>query len=473
VAAAAWLLGTLAVHQLPALPPPTAGVPALLAVLLALRHRRLRPLLWCVAAIVWTAWCAQLRLDERLPAVALGRDVAVAGWVDGFPTPAPGQATFSFRVAPRVPGVPPRLRLTWYEPPAELAAGVALTLTARLRPPHGTRNPGGFDYEQWLLVNNFGATGYVRAGAIAPTTDDWRATWLTFRATLAQRLAAAAPDEDAAALLTALAIGERFRFTEQHWADFRRTGTSHLVAVSGMHVALLGLAVFWALRWLWLRLPAPLHSFDLEAAAAASVLATAYYAALTGFAVPAQRSLVMIVVALAVLVSRRAIGASQALAATLLAVLVWDPFAPLSASFWLSFVAVAVLLALAAPRSVAGATADVVGRGVRAIRAIRAFVGLQWSIGIALLPITAWYFGEVSIVGPVMNWVAIPLFNLVLVPLTVLATVALSFDVLVAPATLLVQAAGYLASVTVEVLHAVAAAPFAALACRCRLGRHA
>jgi len=438
-----------------------ASVPALLAVLLVLRHRTLEPLLWCIAAVVWTAWCAQLRLDERLSADVLARDVEVAGWVDGFPAPAPGQATFSFRVAPPVPGVPTRLRLTWYEPPADLAAGVALTLTARLRPPHGARNPGGFDYEQWLLVNDFGATGYVRAGAIAPASAGWSAKWLRFRATLAQRLAAAAPDADAAALLTALAIGERFRFTEQHWADFRRTGTSHLVAVSGMHVALLGLVVFVALRWLWLRLPAPLCSFDLEAAAAASAVATAYYAALTGFAVPAQRSLVMIAVALAVLVSRRSIGAMQTLAATLLAVLIWDPFAPLSASFWLSFVAVAVLLALAAPRRVSVARPSLVGR---ANRAVRAFVALQWSIGLALLPITAWYFGEVSLVGPLVNYVAIPLFNFALVPLTVLATIAVSFDVLVVPAASLVQATGHLASVTVEALHSVAEAPFAALA---------
>jgi competence protein ComEC len=438
-----------------------ACVPLLLVALLALRHRLLRPLLWFVAAAVWTVWSAQARLDERLPAAALGRDVEIAGWVDGFPSPAPGQTTFSFRVAPRASGVPPRVRLTWYDPPAELVAGAAFTLTARLRPPHGTRNPGGFDYEQWLLVNALGATGYVRAGAVAPPARDWRAQWLRFRATLAQRLAAAAPDDDAAALLTALAIGERFRFSERHWSDFRRTGTSHLVAVSGMHVALLGLVVFAALRWLWLRLPAPLHSFDLEAAATASVLATAYYAALTGFALPAQRSLVMIAVALAVLASRHSVGATQALAATLLVVLVWDPFAPLSASFWLSFVAVAVLLALAAARPVSVARPGIV---VRAVSAGRVFVALQWSIGIALLPITAWYFGEVSVVGPVVNWVAIPLFNLALVPLTVLATIALSFDGLVAPAAALVQATGHLASATVAALHAVAEAPFAALA---------
>ena len=184
-------------------------------------------------------------------------------------------------------------------------------------------------------------------------------------------------------MLTALALGERFRFSEQHWADFRRTGTSHLVAVSGMHVALLGVVVFVALRRIWLRLPRPLASYDLEVAAGASLLATGYYAALTGFAVPAQRSLVMIAIALAALVSRRRVGAAQLVAATLVVVLVWDPFAPLSASFWLSFVAVAILLALAAPRSRARGAP---GRLRRGARVALEFVRLQWWIGLALLP---------------------------------------------------------------------------------------
>jgi competence protein ComEC len=281
---------------------------------------------------------------------------------------------------------------------------------------------------------------------------------LRFRAKVASRLEAAAPDADGAALLIALALGERFRFTEQHWADFRRTGTSHLVAVSGMHVALLGLFVFAVLRFACLRLPAPLCSYDLEAASVGSLIATVYYAALTGFAVPAQRSLVMIAFALAALVSRRAVGPVQILAATLLAVLVWDPFAPQAASFWLSFGAVALLLALAMPRPLAARAQPFTRRaGGTALE----FVRLQWWIGLGLLPLTVSYFGEVSLVGPVVNIVAIPFFNLVLVPLVVVATVVVSVDAL-SWALPVVAAAGQIASATVEWLHAIASAPAAA-----------
>jgi len=453
-------MGTLGVHALPALPGSASGVPLLLIALLALRARWAWPLVAFAAACVWTVLTADARLAQRM-AVAAAGDYELSGWVDTFPTLAPGQATFGFTVnAPRPQGVPARLRLTWYDPPVALAAGNAYTLTVRLRSPHGARNPGGFDYEQWLLVNGYGATGYVRGAVPLPAQEGLAPGWLRFRGTLAARLVAAAPDADGAALITALALGERYLFSDQHWADFRRTGTSHLVAVSGMHVALLGLLAFVAVRRMWLRLPMPFAAFDLEAAAAVSVVATTYYAALTGFAVPAERSLLMIAVALLVLVSRRRVGAWQVLAATLLVVLIFDPFAPLAASFWLSFAAVAILLALEGPRRLRVRADD---RWRRGWLATRAFVALQWSIGLALLPLTAWYFGEISLVGPLVNLVAIPLFNVVLVPLTVLASIALSFEPLVGIATPVVSLLGQLESVVVAALHLAAAAPGAAL----------
>ena len=462
VIAAAWFAGTLAVHQLGSLPSAAVYVPLALVAMLALRHRATRWLAWGIAGFAWTAMAAQQRLDQRLAPAPPQREVEIAGYVDGFPTFAPGQVTFSFAVdAPRPDGVPPLVRLTWYRPPRTIQAGEALALIARLRAPHGARNPGGFDYEQWLLVTGHGATGYVRAEAReAPTSPALASSWLRLRARIAQRIGDVLGDGDGAALVTALAIGERYRFTEQHWADFRRTGTSHLVAVSGLHIAMLGALVFVVLRALWIRLPQPLASFDLEVAAVASIASTVYYSVLTGFAIPAQRSLLMIAIALGLLVSRRAVGAFQVLAATLLAAVIWDPFAPLSASFWPSFVAVAILLALSAARRLRSAAETRVRRTARAAVEIGA---LQWSIGSALLPLTAVFFGEISAIGPVVNLVAIPLFNLVLVPLTLLATLVVQVDALSATVgPPLLHAVGWLAAQTVAGLHALASEPFAA-----------
>src|SRR5690606_10084006 len=120
---------------------------------------RLRWLLAALAAFAWTAHVAGERLAERLPLESLGGDFAVSGWIDAFPSAAPGQVSFSFAVdARRDRSVPKRLRLTWYSPPAPLAAGQRLELVVRLRPPRGLRNPGGFDYERWLFTAGYGAT---------------------------------------------------------------------------------------------------------------------------------------------------------------------------------------------------------------------------------------------------------------------------------------------------------------------------
>jgi len=449
------------VHELPELPGRVWAVPCLLAAVLALRYRPARAVLWCLLGAAWTVWCASERLAERLPTAVTGRDFAVTGFIATFPSPAPGQTTFTFRVTgPRAAEIPRRLRLTWYEPPQGLAAGDAFRMMVRLRPPHGGRNPGGFDYERWLLVADIGATGYVRSAEHAPPSSELEARWLRYRAAIERRLVEQAGDDDGAALLVALSLGERHRFSEEHWSDFRRTGTAHLVAVSGMHVALLGLVVFVALRWLALRLPEPLCHRDLEAAALASFAATAYYAALTGFAVPAQRSLVMIGVALAALVARRPIGILQGLSATLWIVIAWDPFAPLAAAFWLSFGAVAALLAIGSARALPG----IEPYWRRPLTASRAFVALQCSVALALVPLTAWHFGEISIVGPLANLVAIPWFNFALMPFAVLGALLSSFESLAAAAGPLVHATTSLASMTVAALHWLAAWPNAALA---------
>jgi competence protein ComEC len=239
----------------------------------------------------------------------------------------------------------------------------------------------------------------------------------------------------------------------RYWLPLR---SANVICSRSSTGPLLGLVVFIALRWLWLRLPAPLVAYDLEAAALGSLVATAYYAALTGFAVPAQRSLVMIAVGLVMLVSRRRFDATQLLATTLVIVLFFDPFAPLTASFWLSFVAVALLLALAVPHAAYEGRAGVVRRGWRLARE---FIAWQWWIGFALLPLTVLHFGEVSLLGPLVNLIAIPLFNLLLVPLTVIATVAQSFAALVAATAPFVAFVGSLASVTVSALHAAAVLP--------------
>lgn len=413
--ATAVLLGNLAVHALPELPPLGAAAALALVVPILLRFAALRWLAWGSVGFAWTLISVHLQLDDRW--LGSQGDVAVAGWIDDFPTHAPDRTVFSLRVVePRAPGVPLRLRLSWYGAPQGLAPGAYLEIIARLRSPRGLMNPDGFDYELWLFTEGFGATGYVRSGSVlAEPPRALAQRWAGLRAALAARIDAAARDSAGGALIVALALGERYGFTEQQWTDLRRTGTSHLVSVSGLHVSMIAILVFWIVRSVCLQI-AVRYAFELGAIA--SAMAALAYTALAGFDVPAQRSLLMVLVALALIASRRVTSSFHAIAGALLVVLAVDPVATLTVSFWLSFVAVLILLLLASRKTLRARPGNaLIGTSRRAI-------ALQWQITLGLTPWVVAYFAELSLVAPVVNLVAIPIFSFIMVPLSLLAAAA-------------------------------------------------
>jgi len=380
-------------------------------------------LIWLAVAVAWSWMRVDVRSTDQIARELVGEDLAVSGWVDDFPVGSPRQRRFSLRVqeAPAGLDLPDRIRLTWYDPPLEISAGAKLDLVVRLRQPHGLVNPGGLDYERWLFERGIGATGYVRSGAaaIGGTNGGLERYWLELRARLAKRLRHAVASTDAQALLVALTIGERTGFNDAYWTTLRRTGTSHLVAISGLHIGIVSALLFALTRWLWLRGPAAIAVFDLEAASVICLIGAAGYAALAGFALPTQRALIMLAIVLTAVVLRRVISGEAGMSAALLCVLIWDPFAPLSASFWLSFAAVAILWQLARQRAL---RVEVPGRRAAAVRVA---VRTQWGMTLGLLPLAAMFFGEISLVSPLINLIAIPIFGLMLVPLTLTAAAAL------------------------------------------------
>jgi competence protein ComEC len=254
------------------------------------------------------------------------------------------------------------------------------------------------------------------------------------------------PGVDAPPLLTALALGERFGFDDRHWEVLRRTGTSHLMAISGLHIGLVAAFSFFLLRRIWLRLPGALAHFDLLGASLVSLLCSAAYAAAAGFGVPTQRALIMLIVASFAVLTRRSVSMAVGLSTAALCVLLWDPFAISSPSFWLSFIAVGLLWQLGQGRSA------FVERRHRRRDKLRDSVSVQWGICLGLAPIVVLYFGELSVVSPFVNFLMIPVFSLALVPLTLIGVLALFSDSL---GPLLIQVPGRLVQLVWSVLETV------------------
>jgi competence protein ComEC len=422
----AWLGGLALLQRCERLP--TAGELALLvlgvAVLLALARTWRWLLVPAVLLLAFTqgAWRAQLRLAEALDPAWEGRDLRVTGRIDSLPSRVQGQGgvagwRFEFAVDEAHAGasaqdpllrVPPRLLLTDYaaagEPAPLLHAGERWQWVLRLKRPHGGINPQGFDYELWLFDQDLRATGSVRPGnaRLLEAAPWWSVDRLRQR--MRDALQRAVADPTAAGVLAGLSLGDQAALGSGDWALLRRTGVAHLLSVSGSHVTMFAWLAQAVVGRLWRRstrlclaVPAP------RAALWGGVLAAIGYALFSGWGVPAQRTVWM----LASLALLRQIGVrwpwSLCLLASALVVTAVDPWAVSQAGFWLSFVAVALLMSGGSQQ----------GGWRHALRA-------QWVATLGLAPLGLLFFQQISVVGLAANLVAVPLVGFVLTPMAML-----------------------------------------------------
>jgi competence protein ComEC len=406
----AFAAGVLLFYLPPAAAPLAVVIFATSAIALAgWRWPVLRPVAWAAVGFLYAQlWACDL-LCRPFPEEATGRDLTVTGTIVSLPADTGFAQRFELRVAgAQADGEPlaltGRVRLSWYREPPVLHVGERWRLRVRLKPPHGFANPGGFDYERWLFERGIKATGYVREDAENRRLAASGAGFALARARerLRDHLAARLSDPVAGALIQALVLGERDGLEPPQWEVLTRTGTNHLVAISGLHVGLVSGFAFFVGRWLWSRsarlcllVAAP------RAAAVLGALGALGYSLLAGLAVPTQRALIMLAVVLGALFWGRALRPFAALTLALVGVLLVDPRAVLSFGFWLSFGAVGVLLFALGQRL---ATVGLWARWGRA----------QWAVALGLAPLLLLFFGRASLIAPAVNLLAVPLLGLLL-----------------------------------------------------------
>jgi len=412
-------------------------------------------------AFAASGWRASLRLAEALPDALEGTDVQVVGVITGLPQRSAAGLRFRVEVESasaqgRAVTLPSLLAVGWYkgahddaalsEPQTELRAGQRWRFTLRMRKPHGNLNPFGFDYELSLFEQGVRATAYVRDAPPAELLH--RAAGYPverLRQRVRDAIDAHVPDHRAAGVLAALAVGDQGAIEREDWDLYRNTGIAHLVSISGLHITMFAWLAGLLIAAAWRRsaramlcLPAPL------AARWGGLACAAAYAVFSGWGVPSQRTVWML--ATVTLLQSLGLRWPWLLVLLLAGVVVTaiDPWALMQAGFWLSFVAVGLLMASSNEVAPLAATPDATtdpntdpktdttpaapSRWVRwgqgAWHAIRRDLRTQVIATIGLAPLTLVFFQQLSVVGFAANLIAIPLITLVITPLALLGVAA-------------------------------------------------
>lgn len=446
-----FLLGVLLLQQMPRLP--QAGW-VLAALLLAWGlYRGSIGLRWLAPVVLGFAWAwlhAYWALQQTLPADLEGRDLVLTGHIAGLPEQRGSGWRFMFEPdgRPSIGSVityTGRLRLSWYRDAPPLHSGERWRLRVRLKRPHGFANPGGFDYEGWLFRQGIRATGYVKKDAGNIRLSGAGGGVDSLRQTIRDRLSEV-QSGPGMGLVTALSIGDRSGMGPDLWEVFTRTGTNHLIAISGLHVGIMAGMAFFLVRFLWSRSASLCRRLPhVRAAALAALAAAGSYSALAGFSISTQRALLMLSVVFLALFLGRTLRPLSGLLTALFLVLLVDPPASLSPGFWLSFAAVAALIFALAAR-------------VAPYRGIRSLGRAQWAVALGLLPLLFLLFGKASLAAVPVNLIAVPLFSLLLLPVVLISV----FTALVVDWTWPLESMAWLLEQGIEALRLVAAQPWSA-----------
>ncbi len=392
-----------------------------------------RVLLWgfCLGlGFFWATAVAQWRLADSLSPRWEQHTIQIIGVVANLPNRNDHSVRFLFdveHVATEGSVIPKRIALSWYTKnsyPIDntnlvVKAGQRWQFTVRLRQPRGNANPHGFDYEGWALERNIRAMGYVYPSIDNQLLDpiaSHPAYWIErFREVIQQRFDDNLLNQPYVGILKALAIGDQYAIPRDQWQVFMRTGTIHLMAISGLHITLVSSLIFVLVFRVWrcnsylvLRLPAR------RAAVIAGLTVALGYALLSGFAIPAQRSFYMLTVVAIAMWRGQFTSPMTVLTWALLLVVLLDPWATIAPGFWLSFGAIAIIMMVT------------VGR-IGKLHWLKNWLRVQWAITLGLIPLLLALFQQISLVSPIANAIAIPLVSFLVVPFTLLATIPM-FD---------------------------------------------
>jgi len=374
-------------------------------------------------AAAWAVACAHAHISA-LHAIDWQSPQPVQAVVVGIPQQSPDLLRMQLILQQPAELRGRRVAANWFRPPGPVqdlpAAGEQWSFTARLRPPYGMVNRHGFDYARWLIGSGMHATASIASGQRLTQTAGrgitaWPAQISASRASISAWIDKVLAGTQAA-LARALLVGDRSQLAAGTRDLLAATGTSHLLAISGLHiglVALLGAIMLRGLIAALLVLPIPGMQYRLQGlrlqqlAIACGLVLAVIYAMLSGFLVSTQRAMIMLLIAALALLSRRQQLSGRSLLLAAVLIVASNPLQLLNAGFWLSFVAVFSLWLVFAHRPSLGK--------------LQSLLLAQLALSATMLMVQLALLQQFSLLMLPVNLIAIPLVSVVIMPCLLLA----------------------------------------------------
>ena len=405
----AFLAGNLSLQALPVLPQVHWSICLVCAILLFFTQLKWRVLGSFFLGLCWTAYVASLQISTESVNLWEGEVVSVVGRVATIPIQRTDSTQFILDIieAPAIDNFPKRIRTRIYRSKEQIQVADILRAELKLKAPYGFVNPHTFDYERWLMMQGIAATAYVVSYQKQGLSNSVNGIqkWRQRLFNKLQSYKDILPRVDAIAAIT---LGLSSLLSYQQREILSATGTHHLFAVSGLHIGLVFGFFFILIERLWRFLLLHRYLYPARDVALLGALPAALaYAALAGFSLPTQRALIMLICIVAANFFRYRISLLQSLAVALLLILIYDPLATLSISFWLSFIAVAMiaLFLLITPN----------------MQGWKLWFGMQTYIATVMIIPSLLFFARAALLSPFANMVIVPLTAFLVLPCSLLA----------------------------------------------------
>lgn len=382
----------------------------IIAIALWFRYRKIL-FLWFILGFVWSYGHSWMISTRGLPNESVISRATLEGVIVSIPRIREDSVQFDYDLISfnhkKASGL---IRLACYQQCPDVHVGDAYRLVAKLKRPQNLGNPGGYDYAGGLLAHHIEWTGYTASGSFhyLPQKKKWSSLILK-RLERSKLLEHLDTNPKTIGIFEALTLGLTHRMDKDTWDLFRRTGTTHLMVISGAHIGLVAGLSYRFVQWLWRRSAVLLLFVPAQrVASGAGLMMACCYALIAGFGVPAQRAVIVCLFMFLRFMSQIPFSVWQAWRCALFFIITYEPHSVTLPGFYLSFIAVAILIAVNQRVSLSG---------------IKKTIVLQLACLFGLMPLTLFYFGYGSVNGFFANVIAIPWVSFFIIPLALMITV--------------------------------------------------